>query len=584
MSSLLNADLMRAMRPNLADRVVSYFQPTKAAQRMRARAMMAIAENLVGTGRGGYVGARLDRRATNSWLAMQADADAASLGDIPTLRDRSRDLMRNAPLAISAVNTTTLSVVGSGLALQARPDAKKLGWSPEQTAEWKANTESEWRFFAESFNCDITRTQNFYGLQALAFRSALESGDCFANLPMRAVPGFPYKTRIQLIEADRVANITRGMLDGTKLANGNLIWAGVEKDEVGAPVAYHILRQHPGSFLGMGKWETDRYAAFGEKTGRRNVLHLYDRLRPDQTRGVPYLAPVLESLHQLGKYTDAELTAAVVSGLFTVFVRTPTGEPLNLTASVAASQAGIVSPSAGTNPAAADPNKPLQMGPGLIVDLADGDEISFADPKRPNVAFDGFVQAICRHIGGALGLPYEVLVKQFVASYSAARAALLEAWRFYNSRRAWLAHHFCQPIYEAWMDEAVSLGRIAAPGYFANPILRQAYLGTEWIGDAPGSIDPEKEVRAAAARVDLEVSTLQRETMELTGQIWEDVHAQRVREVQLRKRDGIEGSAAPGAGTPGSAPGGQAGSDLETGDREDNPQQPGKGGTDESDN
>jgi lambda family phage portal protein len=544
--------------------------------------MMAIADSLMQSGRGGYNGARLDRRVTGGWFASQSDADAAQLPDIPMLRDRCRDMMRNHPLAISAIGTTCQAVVGKGLSLQARPNARTLGWNPEQVAQWKENTESEWRLFAESANCDITRTQNFYGLQALVFRSALESGDCFALLPMQAVPGWPYKTRIQVIEADRIANPARGMRDGSKLSTGFSVWAGVEKDDYGAPVAYHILRQHPGSVQGFGKWQADRYAAFGEKTGRRNVLHLYDRLRPDQTRGVPFLAPVIESLHQLGKYTEAELTAAVVSGLFTVFVETPTGEGLNLTASAAAAQAGIV-PSAGASTSANDPNKPLQMGAGLIVDLADGDKVQFADPKRPNTAFDGFVQSILRQIGGALGLPYEILVKQFVASYSAARAALLEAWRFYNGRRTWLADFFCQPIYEAWLDEAVASGRIPAPGYFANPVVRQAYLGTEWIGDAPGSIDPEKEVRAANARIELGVSSRQRETMELTGQNWEDVHAQQVREKQMRLRDGLETEGtpgAPGASAPAGAPDEKQnaepdGDDTETGDRED--LAPGKG-------
>ncbi len=48
---------------------------------------------------------------------------------------------------------------------------------------------------------------------------------------------------------------------------------------------------------------------------------MQDWERPGQRRGVPVLAPVIEALKQLGRYTDAELVAAVVSGLFTVFVK-----------------------------------------------------------------------------------------------------------------------------------------------------------------------------------------------------------------------------------------------------------------------
>jgi len=67
----------------------------------------------------------------------------------------------------------------------------------------------------------------------------------------------------------------------------------------------------------------------------------------------------------------------------------------------------------------------------------------------------------------------EVLIKHFTASYSAARASLLEAWKFYLNRRHWFAAGFCQPIFEAWFAEAVSLGRIPAPG-FDMPDLRKA--------------------------------------------------------------------------------------------------------------
>lgn len=525
-----------AMTPNLADRVVNYFSPVRGAKRMRARAVQAIAGSFMSTGHGGFAGARVDKRTTAGWFTTSGSADSDSLPDIPTLRARSRDLLRNSPLSVGAVVTVTQSVVGSGLALQARPDRQVLKWSQDKAVEWAAHTESEYRLFAESALCDLTRTQNIYGLQALAFRSTLEGGDSFALLPMKPVKGTPYKTRIQLVEADRVDNPKRTMVDGTLLDTGNRVYSGVEKSADGAPVAYHILRQHPGNMDGRLDWTTDRYPVFGERTGRRNVLHLYDRLRIDQSRGIPYLAPVIEALHLVGKYTDAELMAAVVSSLFTVFVKTPSGEGMNIAASAAASQAGIVS---GTT-SSSNSQEPLKLGPGLIVDLADGDDVTFADPKRPNVAFDAFVMAMLRQIGVALGLPFEILIKHFTASYSAARAALLEAWKFYMGRRHWLAHHFCQPIYEAFLDEAVSLGRIAAPGYFADPAMRRAYLGSEWIGDAPGSIDPLKEVNAAKGRIELGVSSRQKETMELTGQVWEDVHAQQVRERQMRVRDGLE--------------------------------------------
>jgi lambda family phage portal protein len=244
---------------------------------------------------------------------------------------------------------------------------------------------------------------------------------------------------------------------------------------------------------------------------------------------VPYLAPVIEPLKQLDRYTEGELAATVISSMFTVFVKSETGgtglSPMEPTAEV------------GGSPGDDD----FKLGSGAILNLARGEEIQTANPGRPNAAFDPFVMAVLRQIGVALELPFEVLIKHFTASYSAARSALLEAWKFFRSRREWIAQNFCQVVYEKFMDEAVALGRIKAPGYFADPLIRQAYLWADWIGPAPGQIDPLKEVLAAEKRVALTVSTMLEETMALTGGDWEDNIRQRAKEQRMLQEAGLSG-------------------------------------------
>jgi len=170
-----------------------------------------------------------------------------------------------------------------------------------------------------------------------------------------------------------------------------------------------------------------------------------------------------------------------------------------------------------------------------------------------------------------------VLIKHFTASYSASRAALLDAWRFFRNRRVWVSDGFCQPIYEAWMDEAVSIGRITAPGYFQKPAIRQAWLQATWVGDSPMQIDPVKEVEAADKRLSIGVSTLAEETMQLTGGIWSDKLRQQVKERKARLKGGLIASteqttgpaqaeritvadpSIPGGATPAKQPGGGGG-------------------------
>ncbi len=163
------------------------------------------------------------------------------------------------------------------------------------------------------------------------------------------------------------------------------------------------------------------------------------------------------------------------------------------------------------------------------------ESIEIADPKRPNTAFDAFIKAVLEQVGVALEIPFEILIGHFSASYSASRAALLEAWRFFRGRRGWLARTYCQPVYENFLAEGVSLGRIHAPGFFSDPLLRSAYCGALWIGDAPSQIDPVKEVDAAEKRLELALSTLDEETTNLTGGDFETNYPRIKRERQMLK-------------------------------------------------
>lgn len=492
----------RTARWTLSDRLVSWLDPARGVERWRARKHEALA--------GGYNGAKRTRRQTDGWAPGGGSANADQLPDLPALRERSRDLMRNAPLALGAVSTVVTNVVGTGLAVQPAIDAELLGLSRAQADAWQAAAKREFRLWAESKLCDVTRTQNFYGLQDLCFRSSLENGDTIVLTPVIRTPESPYGLKLQLVEADRLCN-PEGRADSPELAGGIAI------DQYGAPQTYHIMRSHPGE-LGRIDRKWDAIPARGASTGRRNVLHVYRRVRIGQLRGMPYLAPIIELLKQISTYSENEITASVVSSLFTVFIRTQDG-------------ADIQVPLDGA-PGVADPYDPskFKLGPGAALALAEGDTVEFANPLRPNSSFDAFMMAALKQFSMALELPLEVLIKHFTSSYTAARGAFLEAWKFFKVRRGELATDFCQPVYELLIDEAVALGRLAAPGYFRDAAVRAAYLRAEWVGDGPGSIDPLKEAEAAEKRMAIRVSTLQKESMAYDGSNWEDNIAQSKRE------------------------------------------------------
>lgn len=458
-------------------------------------------------------GASVHRKSLQSFIPSGRDVDTDLTRNLNTLRARSRDLYMGSPLATGAIKTLRTNIVGSGLMLSPHIDRKFLNLSEDKAKEWEAQVKREWAIWSSSYNCDATRRLNFYQIQSLAFMSAVLSGDCFVALPFIKRKESPYNLKIYLIESDRVCDPLN--CDSTKD-----ILEGVELGEYGEPIAFYISRYHPLSTQWVSNMQQQWYRvpAYGAKTGRQNIIHLMaDFERPGQRRGIPVLANVVEALKQLSRFTDAELTAAVVSSMFTGFIKTQDGAGLN----------GIF------DKIDEHEKDTLAMGNGTLVNLKPGEDITFGDPSRPNVNFGGFVEAVCRQIGAALEIPYELLIKNFTASYSASRASLLEAWKMFRMRRQWLTDGFCQPIYKEWLTEAVALGRIDAPGFFDDIAIKEAWCCAEWAGDAQGQLDPLKEANAAVVRINNGLSTREKEAAELTGLSFDLISEQLQRENKL---------------------------------------------------
>ena len=496
----------------LADRLIHWFDPIKGQQRYHARLRSALM--------GGYTSADKTRRANQLGGVREMDADSAILPDLVTLREESQHLSRNNPLASGALKTNITKVIGTGLVVKSQINRRILNMDDEAADAWERAAEREFRLATETREIDAERQLPFSLMQGLVYLRVLEDGDILVNLPRFSRAGSPYRLKLQLIEAARLCNPQFEADTETRIA-------GVDKDGSGGPAAYHVVNRHPGNLRMLAlrsrrseySWQTLK--AFS-KSGAPLALHLYDKTRPGQTRGVPYLAPVIELIKQLGRYTDAEVMAAVVSGMLTVFVYSETGSPDFGPAPTMDNPDGDASAQADITG--------MEMGYGSVVGIPDGHRIESVNPNRPNTAFDPFYIAITRQIGMALEIPFEVLVKHFTSSYSAARAALEDAWDYFLRRRQWLAVQFCQPIYEAVITEAIVRGRLAAPGFLSDPLIRKAWLGSLWTGDAPNQIDPQKEVNAAKERIALRISTRAEERSRLLGGDFEAIQPQILKE------------------------------------------------------
>lgn len=523
---------------NIVDKTVAFFNPVAAVRRTAARATLDAVKNY------GYSegAASRKKKTMKNWRNESASPQSDIDMNLDLMRRRSRSAYYTSPIATSAINTNRDHVIGSGLKLVPKIDYKFIGISREKASDLERDIKFKFNTWASSKNCCITGQNTFYELQQIALMTWLMSGECFA-IPMYVDnPDSDFQLTIKLLEGDLIYNpgSSAEFVDIYRINpdTGNRIYNGIEIDDNDRVVAYHVASDYSDRPLSSISWT--RIPAYGENTGFPNVLHVFNAIRPQQYRGIPYLAPVIEDIKQLRRYEDAEIMAAVINGLFSVFIKTEDGEPpafegIDETKFSAQTSGGMPLPEEKKHG-----DLDLDIGNGNINVLRPGEDIKIVDGKRPSSNFDAFIQSVCMTTGAALDIPNELLLKRFSASYSASRGALLEAWNFFSMNRTWFSDSFNNPIYRRWLSEAVAKGIIDLPGFFDNRYIREAYSRAEWPGPSQGQLDPTKEVAASISKINAGLSNGEKEAIELNGTDYEENLEQIAAERQTMDKLGIK--------------------------------------------
>lgn len=464
------------------------------------------------------------------WMSAGSDIDL----NMDRLRNRAADLARNTAMGAAAITTSARSVIGAGLKIYPRADHLALKISEADARTWNQNAAAEFALWSSTVDCDFYRRNNFGDLQYIAYTLYLTDGDCFCIFRRRLPTARnPYTLRLQLLEANRISTPVGG--DGVtifnpvegKAANGNRIVNGIEVTEDGETAAIHVSNRVPNDLIGrdaITSWA--RVLAFGD-TGFPNFLHIAHDIRSGQYRGVPYLASVIEPLKQMARYTTAELSSAIVKSFFSLFFVQPL-ENFDINEVL------------GKIPEAELDVSEYKLGSGTISALPRGVDVKSIDSNQSTAVFADFMTELTRQCGAALGIPAEVLKKSFNASYSASRAALLQANEEFRQRREWFIRDFMRPIWDQFLTEAIGTGRLKAPGFFDDPLVRAAWSAADYYGPSMPSLDPIKEIQAAALRVESGVSTWRREAAEMSGSDYEQNMYQRMREQMLKRRAGLK--------------------------------------------
>ncbi|WP_417491865.1 phage portal protein [Maricaulis sp.] len=427
----------------------------------------------------------------SGWHPGIGSADADWLGSRDTAIGRVRDLVQNEPWGQSAVDAKAVSAVGRGWIWSSRPSAKSLGLDATSQAYTDLATSCEAAFETwatdPAFRGDYQRMLP-YGLQLwLAALSLYRDGEALAliNYEPGRQDGFGYKTTLQLIDPDRLSNPDNRPDDETYRG-------GVELDAEGRPVAVHIRRAHPGDVNGFGfqAAEWDRIE-MRESWGRPRVIHLVDRDRVDQHRGVSRLVAGLKRMKVLQSYAEAELkTAALNATVFATIYADGNSEYLTEALGDTKALDSLI----GEQNKFYDTADPRFAG-SRAVRVFPGDRVDMHTQGRNNAAFGDFTTVLLQSLAAGLGLTYEQLTKDFSrTNYSSARAAMIEAWRTVERERKLIQDLFADQILLAVLEEAYEAGRLAlpdgAPAFWDAPA---AYIRGRWIAPERGAIDPVKE-------------------------------------------------------------------------------------------
>jgi len=416
---------------------------------------------------GGFDAAATGTPRTKSWQSSSLSLNSLlGNGGGDTLRGRSREAVRNNPLAARAMEAFVASAVGTGI----RP------LPLVEDDDLRSEITEAWEEFAEE--CDADGTASFYGLTATACRAFREGGDCFVRFrPRRPEDGLSVPLQIQLIESEQCDSYKN-----EKLPNGNVIKSGIEFDKLGRRRTYHMFRDHPGEQIFQGlTYDTVEVPA-------DQIAHVYHVVRPGQVRGVPALANSLAKLYELDQYDDAELVRKKIAAMFAAFEETPSLD-----------QDIIGSGYHGT--ATSDSTPLASLEPGTYQRLPPGHSIRFSEPADVTGNYKDFMSQQIRSIAVGTSVTFEQLSGDYSeVNYSSARAAINEFRRVLTQVQSnVLIHQFCRPIWKRWFETALISGRLSLSAELRrNP--RRA-MRVKWVAQGWDHVDPEKEINATVMSI-----------------------------------------------------------------------------------
>lgn len=473
---------------NWLDSAISLFSPTNALKRDIARRRLGRLQQFTDKRSFESVSAN---RLRSDFLSTNKSPDAAIKGDISALREHVRQMEYNNGFVSGLVQRIVKNVVGQGIKFQARvrPDKRR-----KEIPKINQDMADDWNYFAEkrfslwAKQADKRLIASFYELQKMVEGSLVRDGEILvigrtSKRPDRLVPYC-----LEVLEADRLQTPTEEI-------NNPKIRYGIRYDEEGVPSSYFILKSHPGDIIAVMANSSDfeEVPAFNPN-GTRKVMHLFNPIRPEQTRGFTQFAAGLKDLQDLDRYMEAEKLAALEAACLTGIVETP--DPVGFNNSFT---------EASDSPEEYD--RIHEFAPGMTHYLNPGEKYDMHNPSRPNESFGEYIDQLSRGPASSHDVPPEVFTQNWKGfNYSNARTVLLQFWATCIGRTGYLVDHLCHPVWENLAREFVWKGLVPAGAFDRRT---DDFMRSSWIPSVYRKwVDPLKESKGKEVDVNNNFDTL----------------------------------------------------------------------------
>jgi lambda family phage portal protein len=394
-------------------------------------------------------------RLTLDWITACLSQDGELKGQLPILRDRSRDLERNNEWVKGFLRSLENNTLGEkGVSLQVR--AKEANGQLDEIAN--NIIERAWKQWSKVGNCEVTGRHSWIDVQRLILRCIARDGEVLIRMIKKSTG-----LCLQILEADLLDDSYNARAD-----NGNEIRFGVELDSYRRPVAYHLLGNHPGD----SQFNADFKRRI--RVPAEEIIHPFKTERPEQSRGIPWLVSSMNRLKMLDGYAEAELVAARTGAAKMGFFTKAT-------------------PDGWTGEIDDDGNLPVDSSPGTIEELPAGVDFKSWDTNHPNSGYGDFVKSCLRGVATSLGISYNALSNDLEGvNYSSIRAGLIEEREVWKAVQRMMIDHVLEPVFEAWLEVELLSGRLGLPFDKFFKFNAPEFRGRRWAW-----VDPKKDMEAA---------------------------------------------------------------------------------------